>query len=61
MKWFPFVLALAACGGATVADGHPAGAAPALAHLEALPDLSGDALPARADAPRTVVMFFASW
>jgi len=33
----------------------------ALGYLESLPTMDGGALPPRADAPRTVVLFFASW
>ncbi len=67
MKQCVVTIALAAaCGGAPVVDepvldsASPA-AAPELALLESLPAIDGTALPPRADSPRTLVMFFASW
>lgn len=55
------IVVLTACGAPTVADDTPSEVAWALAYLETLPDMRGRALPPRAGAPRTVVMFFASW
>ncbi|RMH45144.1 MAG: hypothetical protein D6689_00675 [Deltaproteobacteria bacterium] len=58
--WLAIVAAVAAC---SVPARAPAGAAvaPELAALDGRKDIDGRPLPPRADAPRTLVMFFASW
>ena len=61
MKWMFVLGALLGCGATTTTPAPAAGPSAALAHLEQLRDVRGEPLPPRADAPRTVVMFFASW
>ncbi len=62
MKLYAIALAgAAACGGTPVVDEPPPAADPELVLLESRHAMDGSALPPRADSPRTLVMFFASW
>jgi len=62
MKLYASVLVcVVACGGTPVIDEQRLTPAAELALLESLPAMDGASLPPRADSPRTVVMFFASW
>ena len=62
MKLYAIAFACAAaCGGSPVVEDPARAPDPELALVESNLAIDGSALPPRADSPRTLVMFFASW